>query len=376
MNKKIMFGMAIFLIIIIILFFVFKRNNDTGPPPPQPPPPPPPGPNPTHPSSEFNGNYTIIYPYDKINNLNINNVAPFFNLTLNTLTNHNVIKDDIGSKIGKDSFPILKCSINNKYVSVVFPFDPINLIFIDFTKYTLNFEDTFYVNMPHPSLPPNNLVGSLFFDTTNYVLSAVLRAQGPNGLLIVANIKDGKFFFEIPENSYETNIVVNNYEYQPQRQPPLIEYNIKLPDPASLQLNNESSQGIILRNNTPIAYQPYDPNEKFFLIQSKNPDNTKNWKILYLAIDNTYSQFLTYSDATTTGTPFVVITNNLTNALYFDNFYYMDNKTKALFLTQGIESAKTVFGLPILGDVWCVYQRYSQIAISMFRCFFYFTLVY
>jgi hypothetical protein len=166
--------------------------------PPPPPPPGPPGPNPPQPSSEWNGNYSIVYPLDSIGNLNISDQAPYLNLTPNFLKNYLVIADDIGKKIGKDTYPILKCLILDKYVSVIFKFDPVN--FIDFNTFYLRYDDTFYVNMQDPHLPKNSLIGGLFFDTVNNILSTVLTGNN----FVVCNVKNKIFYFDIPENSYET----------------------------------------------------------------------------------------------------------------------------------------------------------------------------
>ena len=312
MSKKIIFGFVILLVIVLFIkFVVFNKHNTIPPPPgpnppgpnppgpnppgPNPPGPNPPGPNPPGPNpppSEWNGYYEIIYPYDSVEMINISDEAPYLNLTPNFTTNYLILPDDIGSKIGKDNFPILKCSINNKYVSVIFEFDPVN--FIDLSNFTIRYDDKFYVNMGDANLPKNTLIGSLFFDKQNNILSAVLQGKKDTGFFVVANVQKKKFYFDIPENSYKTNVVVNNWSYQPQKQPDILNYTILLPDPVALQIANPiiivnvPQDGLNLQYGTDIWYKPFDSNVQYFLIQSK----ISNVKTLYLTTDNTYNNFI------------------------------------------------------------------------------------
>ena len=311
---------AVIVVCILIKFLVFPNNNNVPPPQPQPQPQP----QPTG-GGGYNGYFQVTYPLNVSKNLYLVNNQPI-GLTDNYTNNYTLIKDDIGSSIGQPTFPVLKCQVDGKYVSIVFVIDSVN--YLDLSNHTINMTDTFYVNAK-PDDNKNQLIGSLFLDS-NMILSVVLSF---NPQILVANYIKGKIIFDISGNSTATNIYINNDNLPSPPKSQNKPYFLHLPKPISLQINSPSefhTKGFILQENQDISVCPYDPTKKLYLTQSL----INNKKVLYLSTDNTYSKFLKKTDCVSGNyTPGDKNVLNFPNNLSLDSSILNTTCPATLFLT-------------------------------------------
>jgi hypothetical protein len=324
---KIAIAIGIFIVFCIVIKVAFFSNNNDILPPPPPPFPPPPNPPSGGGGGGKGGYYQITQPDIAVQEGNLSLVDNMpIGFTRNFTQNYTFENGDIGSILSQSSFPINKCKVNGKYVTVVFEIDAVN--FLDLSSHILNMTDTFYCNTPAPN-NENKLMASLFLDV-NMILCIVLSVKPQ---ILVANYNKHKVDFDIYGNSTHSNIYINNFKNPTIPKSQSKPYFIPLPIPVSLQINapsNYINSGLILESGQDISVTPYDSTKKIFLTQTI----LNGQKVFYISPDNTFSKYLKKSDCNTgsynSGDPNVL---NFPNILDLDGSILNTTCPATLFLT-------------------------------------------